>query len=222
MKKDIQRKRTIRLFIDSAVSIIEEEGFDSITIRKVADKAGYNSATLYNYFRNLDHLKALTALTFITDYTVALDTYVNDAKDTCEVNSKIWECFYKYSYESPNIFFSIFGNYLSKDNNKYFKEFYDIYPDRLVSKSESVCEMLVKENIYDRSMILLQKCAKDGFFREEDLEAINEMTFFIYRGMITKLITQEDYKVTEDEFVKTAMEYTNRVFESYKINPLRL
>ncbi len=43
-------------FIDATNEIIENEGIESVTIRKVANLAGYNSATIYNYFENLDHL----------------------------------------------------------------------------------------------------------------------------------------------------------------------
>lgn len=43
-------------FIEATAAIIEEEGYDHITIRKIADKAGYNSATIYNYFSELSHL----------------------------------------------------------------------------------------------------------------------------------------------------------------------
>jgi len=216
MKKEIQRKRTTRFFIDAAVSIIEEEGFDSITIRKVADKAGYNSATLYNYFSNLDHLKSLTALTFISDYTEALDTYVKDAKDAYGVNSLVWECFYRYSYRSPKIFFSIFGNYLDKEFNSHIKEFYDMYPERLASTPDSINGMLVEENIFDRSMFLLKKCSSEGFFKIEDLVAIDELVFFVYRGMMGKLLSAVGHFASEDDFVKKAMEYTNKIFVSYK------
>ncbi len=31
-----------------------KEGMEAITLRKVADLAGYNGATLYNYFKDLD------------------------------------------------------------------------------------------------------------------------------------------------------------------------
>ena len=37
--------------------IIEEEGIDSLSIRKTAEKAGYNSATLYHYFSDFEELR---------------------------------------------------------------------------------------------------------------------------------------------------------------------
>ena len=45
-KKYLQKKRIIKYFIDAVKQIQEEEGLQSVTIRKVADIAGYNSATL--------------------------------------------------------------------------------------------------------------------------------------------------------------------------------
>lgn len=216
MKKEIQRQRTTRFFIEAASSIIDDEGIDAVTIRKVADKAGYNSATLYNYFENLDHLKSLAALTFISDYTEALDDYVKKARNAYEVNALVWECFYTYSYRSPKIFFSIFGNYLDKKYSNCIKEYYHLYPERLESIPESINGMLVEENIYDRSMFLLKKCSSEGFFRNEDLEAIDELIFFIYRGMMGKLLASVDHNISEDEFVRKAMTYANKVFEGYR------
>lgn len=42
--KAIQRKRMIRYFVEATQSIIDQEGIEGITIRKVAKLAGYNSA----------------------------------------------------------------------------------------------------------------------------------------------------------------------------------
>ena len=67
-------------FIDATDEIIEEEGIRGVTLRKVADKAKYNSATLYNYFENLDHLIFYAAMKHVKDYALALNTYLIDAR----------------------------------------------------------------------------------------------------------------------------------------------
>ncbi len=50
--------------IDAAAKIVETEGFQSLTARKVASKIGYTVGTLYHVFRNFDdlviHLNART------------------------------------------------------------------------------------------------------------------------------------------------------------------
>ena len=68
VKKEIQRKRTMTYFINATEELIHEIGINKITLRKVADRAGYNSATLYNYFENLDHLIFYAAMKNIKEY----------------------------------------------------------------------------------------------------------------------------------------------------------
>ena len=63
-KKLIQRRRIMKYYIEATYKIMEEEGIDMVTIRKISDIAGYNSATLYNYFENLDHLIAFASLKY--------------------------------------------------------------------------------------------------------------------------------------------------------------
>ena len=45
--KELQKKRILMYFIEAAQNIMENEGIENITLRKVADMAGYNSSTLY-------------------------------------------------------------------------------------------------------------------------------------------------------------------------------
>ena len=51
-KKNQQRYHSMAHFIQVAIQIIQEEGLNALSIRKVAQRAGYNSATLYYYFSN--------------------------------------------------------------------------------------------------------------------------------------------------------------------------
>lgn len=61
----LERKLAIKkLFIDTTVTIIKEEGVEKVSIRKIAKITGYNSATLYTYFKNLDYLILLSSIKF--------------------------------------------------------------------------------------------------------------------------------------------------------------
>ena len=44
------------IFIEATKHILQEDGYDHLTIREIAQRAGYNAATLYHYFRDLDEL----------------------------------------------------------------------------------------------------------------------------------------------------------------------
>jgi len=214
MKKIRQRQRTTRIFIESAVEIINNEGFDALTVRKVADHAAYNSATIYNYFDNLEHLKSMTAMMFMKDYTDELDACISPCKNSYEINEKVWSCFYKHTYRKPQIYQSIFGHGNNKKHTSYINEFYTLFPDHLYVASDSIKGMLVEENLFDRTMFLLKECSKDGYFKEDDLASIYEILFFIYKGMLNQLLNTDEI-ISEDDFVKKANEYNHRIFESY-------
>lgn len=220
-KKEIQRKRTLRYFIDAAAQIIDEEDIDAITIRKVADIAGYNSATLYNYFENLNHLVSMAALKFVRDYIEALPTYIKRANNALEKTLLVWECFCYHSYKKPKIYTAIFVKDLNRKFPNYIKEFYEIYPEYLEKMPEDISLMLTKDDIYDRSLVLLKECAYEGFVHEKDLMEIDEMTFFIYKGMVINILNNK-FEGSIEEAVQRTMKYITKIFKAYLISDYQL
>lgn len=63
-RSDHSRDEIKAMAIDAAAKIVESDGFQSLTARKVASKIGYTVGTLYHVFRNFDdlviHLNART------------------------------------------------------------------------------------------------------------------------------------------------------------------
>lgn len=214
MRKEKQRKRTMRFFIDAASQLISDHSIDEVTIRKVADIAGYNSATLYNYFENLNHLKSLAALTFTFDYISDLGTLSDNYDDSWLLNEAIWESFYRHSYYQPHIFYSIFGELHPQDFDGHFKQFFDLYPERIENLHENIQQMLIGENIYDRTLFLLKRIVADGLIDPRDIDDLNELLYFTYKGMMTKLLSDDSY--TKEEFVTKGMAYTRRILNCYK------
>jgi AcrR family transcriptional regulator len=62
--KEIQEKRMKNYFIQATKEILKGEGLQSISVRNVADRAGYSYATLYNYFKDLNDLVFLCVSDF--------------------------------------------------------------------------------------------------------------------------------------------------------------
>jgi AcrR family transcriptional regulator len=54
--KEIQEQRMKEYFIRATQEMLKGEGLKSISVRKVADRAGYSYATLYNYFKDIHEL----------------------------------------------------------------------------------------------------------------------------------------------------------------------
>ncbi|HIS64140.1 MAG TPA: helix-turn-helix transcriptional regulator, partial [Candidatus Avoscillospira avistercoris] len=61
--------RKIR-YIEITSEILQQEGIESVTIRKVAERAGCTSAVLYKHFENKEHLIMLASVRFLEPYII--------------------------------------------------------------------------------------------------------------------------------------------------------
>lgn len=214
-KKLIQKRRIMKYFIEAAYQLIEEEGLELLTIRKVADLAGYNSATLYNYFENLDNLVAFASLKHLKAYSADLPKFTKDADNSLERYFKIWECYCHHSFSNPKQYHKIFFEKFSNGFDESLKEYYSIFPRELTTKErKELHPMLLKHNINERNIITLRSCAEDGFFNESDLYQISDISILIYQGMLDRIINGLS-DAALDESVKTTISNMKAALHSF-------
>ncbi|MFD3158677.1 TetR/AcrR family transcriptional regulator [Haloimpatiens sp. FM7330] len=215
-KKLLQKRRIMGYFIDATNQIIENDGLENVTIRKVADIAGYNSSTLYNYFKNLDHLILFSSMKYLKDYTKNLHKYIKNTHNSLERYFAIWECFCYYSFNNPKIYNLIFFSKFSNSLNSTIKEYYSIFPDELDNATTDLNKMLLGNTIYERALSILKDCANDGYIIHENLKEINEMTILIYQSILNNLLNHNSSD-TIDECIKKALKYFKQIIKSYQI-----
>lgn len=190
-KLSLKKTRILKFFIDATAALIQEEGIEGITIRKIAERSGYNSATIYNYFENLDHLIFLAALHFIKPYATNVSSYAQKGKNALEKNILIWEYFCIHSFSNPELYNAIFFAKLSNPLDDYIADYYALYPEELVRAELNVSKMLNKQNIYERAHIILEPCVEEGFLDEASLDPLNEMILFVYKGILLQVLNKE-------------------------------
>lgn len=200
------RKLTMNHFVNAADNLINEIGIENITIRNIAQKAGYNSATIYNYFENLDHLVFFGAMKNIKDYALSLNRYLADAENAMDRFLKVWECFCNYAYLKPDIYNAIFFPKLSKNIEECVSEFYSLFPEDLGIHSDTISTMLLKGNIHDRGMATVNDCVSDGFIDPQNADKLNDMTLLVFEGMLIRVlrgtIGYEDAKNITMDYIK--------------------
>ncbi|RJS50293.1 TetR family transcriptional regulator [Bacillus sp. PK3_68] len=184
-------------FIDATAQIIEKEGIEKVTIRKVADLAGYNSATIYNYFSDLSHLISFASMKFLKKYTDALPEYLSKAKTPLEKYFLIWECFCKYSFESPQIYYAVFSSDLGVHPSN-LSDYYDFFPTDLLGLPENLKDMFLESNLPRRTRIALQQCVTENYIKESEADQLAESHYLIWQGMLTMFINnRSNYSVKE-------------------------
>lgn len=215
-KKTVQKRRMMGYFIDAAKQIINNSGIEALSARNVADIAGYNCATLYNYFDDLDHLLFYASLSYLKDYINCLENHVKTIKNPVERYFKIWECYCTHAFNNPKIYNAIFFEKYSTTLNHDIKEYYSIFPEELGDQEGDLKSMLLGQNIYERNLAILEPCIKKYSIKEEAANSINEMIILVFQGLLTRFIKgQVDYSA--EEAVQKTIFYFKQIFISFGI-----
>ena len=200
---DEKRKKIMGRFIQATVELMDEVGIENISIRNVAVKTRYNSATLYNYFENLDHLIFFGAMFSVRDYSLSLNEYLKDAHNGMDQFLKIWECFCDYSFKKPAVYNAIFFPQLSKDFEHYVNQYYAFFPEDLGVNNETVSAMLKKGDILDRNMETILDCIEEDYISTGDAQRLNNMSILMYEGMLMRMLRgRVDYDAARQDMMQ--------------------
>ena len=213
-KKYIQKKRIIKYFIDAVKQIQEEEGLQSVTIRKVADIAGYNSATLYNYFENLDHLLLFASMDYFQEYVDQLPKCLRNVKDHIQRYILVAECFYRNSFLHPQNFYSIFFAKVSNSIDQYMRDYYELFPIDTSEMDDDIATMVSETDLFSRGSISIKKCIDEGYFTKEDGIEMNDIMTYVYESFLYRVIHDElDPGEANDKINK----YLSNIIKKYRI-----
>ena len=209
--KELQRQRMIKYFVNATCKIIDNEGLDMVTAKKVAELTGYNSATLYNYFDSLSHLVFYSSLRYLKNYIKGID-------DPILLYLKVWRCFCFHSYNNPKFYRMIFfGELNSETINEYINSYCEIFIPDLSEEYKEFFPTFIKQNVHARDYSSLKKAASDNIICEKDLFEINEMTVLIYRGMLEEVMYSKDNSSIV-KYVNKTINYIKKVLLIYGVS----
>lgn len=213
-KKEIQTERMIRYFVEAVWEIEDTEGFEAITARKVADLAGYNVATLYRYFDDLDHLLTFASLRHLRDYALALTKHTEGVDDPLILYMKTWECFNYYGFLKPKMYKAIFFGKFADQYNSSLELYYNIFPEQLPADGLRFYPMLQERELHKRDYICLLASAEAGYVPMDKVKTISDMNVLIFRGMLDRLA---EIEYSPEETAKRVTDYHARTLIGFGV-----
>jgi len=199
-------------FVEAADEIIQREGVGAVTIRKVADIAGYTSATLYNYFDNLNHLIFLATMKHLEEYNDDLEQRVKSCKTPVEIYLVISECFCEHSFKKPEIYDLLF--YGSQDNKveEYTRQYYELFEGKKKNIPPTLSKIIGINNLYRRSFIMVMDCVSEGYFTSQNAEDFNEIAMLLYRSILKDVLGG---KFSAEDAVAKTMKFYRQLMGFY-------
>lgn len=201
---EIKRKRITNYFLDAAEKIAKKDGIESLSIRNVADEAGYNSATLYNYFENFDQLTAFVVIRNMAEYLKASMQILDNITDPFNDYIKLWRVYCLPSFDNPSVFTYAYSwseqmmNNIQANTKNYFETFYD----EDINSEDNVYFVQDYRNVNN---LIRERFVKAGLFSEESSKEVIEFGHFLYLSVLQDALTRHER--TADEYTDVFMKY---------------
>ena len=151
-----QRNWIFARFVNAANEIIDSGGVEALTLRRVAQQAGYNSATLYNYFNDLDHLIAYASVKYLQAYQKMLPARLNGIEDRGERLLAMWAFFCREAFRQPRVFHSLFYGRYSGQLEEIVQTYYQVFSAECERMGEQAGDMCSGGSLFQRSMQYLR------------------------------------------------------------------
>lgn len=186
----LKKKRVMIYFIEAAKKLIEEEGLRSLSIRRVAAEAGYNSATMYNYFDDMEYLILFASAGCLRDYVGLLEQNLKEDMTALARYREIYRCFNRVAFRQPEVFHNMFfgkhAGRLSEILQLYYEE---LFPQELEGMDEKMREMLLLGTMQERDRVIMKDLVAQGFVNPDRAEPtialmVGMHQHFIYEAMI--------------------------------------
>lgn len=103
-KQSNKNQRVKSYFVQAAKDIIMKEGVENVSVRKIADQAGYTFTTIYKYFDDINELLQCVKAEMIQDLMKYMTSSVPPKNCSLAVIKKLNRIYLDYYIERPNIF----------------------------------------------------------------------------------------------------------------------
>jgi AcrR family transcriptional regulator len=187
-RKEKQKQEIKKMILDASMKLFVEEGFESVTIRKIADIIQYSPTTIYLYFKDKNEIfYSLHELGF---------------QKLAEVNSNLAEI------KNPlTRLFKMGENYIEFGLAN--QEFYDIMfisraPMQVLEAMEN-CDWKYGEAALHALMATVEECMEKEYIHKGNVQAVSMAIWGMVHGLVSLQIRSRFDKIDDGKNIKSLM-----------------
>lgn len=200
----LKRKRIMIYFIEATEKLIRQDGPENLSIRKIAAEAGYNSATIYNYFNDLEQLAMFGSICYLREYVTQLERNLKSEMRAIDRYRTVYHCFNRQAMRYPEIYHNIFfGKYSDKLASVLHLYYHELFPDELANLSDETKDMLVGGSMFERDQILMEQMVQEGDIRADKAQITLELIVALHQNFLYMASLRRegfDAKIHETKF----------------------
>ncbi len=184
-RKTREKRELKQQILDAARQLFVREGYENVSMRKIADKIEYSPATIYTYFRDKDEiLDCLCEETFLKLHQEKMATVHQMTGDALELLKKGMETYIRFGLDHPDHYTVTF-----------------ILKAAPYEKPESRESRKAKtgQQCFDDMRSIVRRCMEEGKIKNAELEETSQALWAGIHGLTALLITQPGFPFVERE-----------------------
>lgn len=155
-EKDEEKRKNAIAFVEATQALIDTEGMEKVSIRKIAEKSGFHNSTIYLYFKDVDQLILLASLKHFNSYSQKLAELSSIIASPTDKFLAIWTAFGQAVFQDPLLFRNFFFGRYSGNLTSIITQYYRLFPEEKIHYSREIEDMYYGNDIYDRCLRILQ------------------------------------------------------------------
>lgn len=164
-KKTMKAERVKQFFIDACSQIIVTEGVEQVTIRKVAEEAGYSYGSIYNYFKDINEVLWYARENLMMEMASGIQAEILKNPALFGDIRSVLKVYMNYQLTHPHIF-----------------RFLYVYPLNAVDNKSS--QSLQSLNMSQGWSSMLQGYVEKGVLRSDQVKVVSDLILYAIHGLL--------------------------------------
>ncbi len=191
-------------YIQITSEILEKEGIEGVTIRKVAQKAGCTSAVLYKHFENKEHLIMLASIRFLEPYIVEfMRQTVRKDITSIQMDLLLWKCFIYEAFKNKPYYELMFFSDQKDMLEECVYEYYQMFPEVNKNFDGFAASIIFSNNLREREFIRLRRAANAGLITMENAALLSKLSTAVFDGCFSHyskaMMTEKEMELATEE-----------------------
>lgn len=191
-------------YVQITSEILEEEGIEGVTIRKVAARAGCTSAVLYKHFENKEHLIMLASTKFLEPYIIEfMKQTVRKDITSIQMDLLLWKCFIYEAFKNKPYYELMFFSDQKDMLEECVYEYYQMFPEVQRHFDGFAASIIFSNNLSEREFIRLRRAANAGLITMENASLLGRLSVAVFNGIFTQYsgidMSEHDIKFATDD-----------------------
>ena len=180
-RKDIEKEEFKSLIFDIATEILLREGYENLSIRKIAKAAGYSPGSLYYYFDNKAEIISMIYGENVNRISEQMGKVPLDMESPEKTLGEILKIFINLTLETPEHYRAVFMNDIEELRDKF--------------------GMLSEDNVIPNLLNLINAGIENGRFKNADAAITSQLVWVYTNGLVSRLILEKNLSEERKEMI---------------------